>query len=109
MVSRERSLSQDGAASGTRPRPSRRSCVHRSCGCRELHGCMSITLPDGDDDQRVDGSVPLRSYAAIGDGRTVALIARDGRIDWLPIPSMDSPAVFASIIDAEHGGYIGMR
>ncbi|GAA3341038.1 glycoside hydrolase family 15 protein [Curtobacterium pusillum] len=60
-------------------------------------------------EERTDGYVPLRSYGAIGDGRTVALIALDGRIDWLPIPSMDSPPVFASILDAEHGGHIALR
>ncbi|WP_185017283.1 glycoside hydrolase family 15 protein [Curtobacterium sp. ZW137] len=66
--------------------------------------------PDAsDNEERTDGYVPLRSYAAIGDGRTVALIARDGRIDWLPIPSMDSPPVFASIVDAEHGGHLALR
>lgn len=66
--------------------------------------------PDAtDNEERTDGYVPLRSYGAIGDGRTVALIALDGRIDWLPIPSMDSPPVFASIVDAEHGGHVALR
>src|SRR4051812_44281735 len=66
--------------------------------------------PDAvDNEERTDGYVPLRSYGAIGDGRTVALIALDGRIDWLPIPSMDAPPVFASILDAEHGGHIALR
>ncbi|KTR37919.1 glycoside hydrolase [Curtobacterium oceanosedimentum] len=66
--------------------------------------------PDANDnEERTGGYVPLRSYGAIGDGRTVALVARDGRIDWLPIPSMDSPPVFASILDAEHGGHIALR
>ena len=66
--------------------------------------------PDAvENEERTDGYVPLRSYGAVGDGRTVALVALDGRIDWLPIPSMDSPPVFASILDPEHGGHVALR
>ena len=63
--------------------------------------------PDASDNQeRTDGYVPLRSYGAIGDGRTVALIADDGRIDWFPVPNLDTAPVFAALLDAESGGYI---
>lgn len=62
----------------------------------------------GGGDRDADGYVDLRSYAAIGDGRTVALIARDGRIDWFPVPDLDSPSAFAAILDAEHGGHIAL-
>jgi len=50
--------------------------------------------------------VDLRSYAAIGDGRTVALISHDGSVDWYPIPDLDSAPAFARLLDAEHGGCI---
>ncbi|MBD2761761.1 glycoside hydrolase family 15 protein [Kocuria sp. cx-116] len=55
---------------------------------------------------RCNGYVDLRSYAAIGDGRTVALVSHDGSVDWYPIPDLDSAPTFARLLDAEHGGCI---
>jgi GH15 family glucan-1,4-alpha-glucosidase len=58
---------------------------------------------------RPDGYAPLRDYVAVGDGRTVAVIARDGSVDWLPLPDFDSPTTFAAILDAERGGRFSLQ
>ena len=51
------------------------------------------------------GYAGLGDYAAIGEGRSVALIAPDGAIDWWCAPNLDSPPLFDRILDASNGGY----
>lgn len=56
-----------------------------------------------------DGYAAIGDYAVLGDGAGVALVARDGAIDWLAVPRLDSAPAFAALLDPARGGRILLR
>jgi GH15 family glucan-1,4-alpha-glucosidase len=47
----------------------------------------------------------ISDHGLIGDLQTAALVTTDGCIDWFCSPRFDSPSIFASLLDADKGGY----
>ncbi|MCK4810402.1 MAG: glycoside hydrolase family 15 protein [Candidatus Omnitrophica bacterium] len=46
----------------------------------------------------------IEDYGIIGNLQTCALIGKDGSIDWLCFPFLESPSVFAALLDIDRGG-----
>ncbi len=51
----------------------------------------------------------ISDHGIIGDLQTAALVTTDGTVDFFCCPRFDSPSVFASLLDAERGGFFSIR
>jgi GH15 family glucan-1,4-alpha-glucosidase len=52
---------------------------------------------------------PISDHGVIGDLATMALVAKDGAIDFMCWPNFDSPTIFAGLLDPERGGVFELR
>ena len=52
---------------------------------------------------------PIENYGIIGNMHTVALVGVNGSIDWFCFPELDSPSVFAALLDDQKGGAFSVQ
>jgi pentatricopeptide repeat protein len=57
----------------------------------------------------VDRYPDISEHGLIGDLQTAALVTSDGTVDFFCCPRFDSPSVFASLLDADGGGYFSIK
>jgi alpha,alpha-trehalase len=48
---------------------------------------------------------PIADYGFLSNCHTGALLAPDGSVDWLCVPSFDAPSIFGSLLDREAGTF----
>ena len=53
--------------------------------------------------------VPIERHSLLSDQRTVALVAPGGRVVWLCVPRIDSPALFAELLGGPVAGHFTIR
>ncbi len=51
----------------------------------------------------------LQDYAALGDGRSLALVAPDGAVAWWCVPNLDSAPLFDTLLDPDAGGFFAVQ
>ncbi|HZH14701.1 MAG TPA: trehalase-like domain-containing protein [Archangium sp.] len=56
---------------------------------------MSPSTPGFRELRRLEGFLPIEDHGLIGDGKTAAMVGRDGAVCWMCVPRFDSPPAAA--------------
>ena len=62
---------------------------------------ISYAIPD----PRQSPFPPIANYGFLSDCHTTALVAPGGAVEWMCLPRLDSPSVFAAMLDRDAGSF----
>jgi GH15 family glucan-1,4-alpha-glucosidase len=62
---------------------------------------ISYAIPD----PRASSFPPIANYGFLSDCHTTALVAPGGAVEWMCLPRLDSPSVFAAMLDRDAGSF----
>ena len=62
---------------------------------------MTYAIPD----PRPSPFPPIANYGFLSDCHTTALVAPNGAVEWMCLPRLDSPSVFAAMLDRDAGSF----
>lgn len=56
-----------------------------------------------------DTALPIDARGIVGNMKTTALVSIEGTVDFMCYPRIDSPTIFAGLLDSERGGAFAIR
>jgi len=83
--------------------------THRVADTKEVARALATLLELREEWISGGASVPIERHSILSDQRTAALVTPGGRISWLCLPRLDSPAIFAELLDGPAAGHFSVR
>jgi GH15 family glucan-1,4-alpha-glucosidase len=104
-----------GPAHSRQEEASRKEGAHNRVTSELLTGdARGEPSPEGEQEEKeivdeIEAYPPIADYALLSDCQSVALVSRDGSVDWCCLPRVDHGSVFGRLLDWKKGGFCSIE